>query len=160
MSLFALLNKVAGAYGMLAVVLSGGAALSQPLGQITMYIYSIVSLVGFIWGLQKISEVGSGRFGFFLCFLPPHHLGRLCYTGERRQDPPLCPPLCDRPPRRNRLHHLFRRRLVHLRSARRQADCQLGGAKGHDGRVADGHHHGRRGEDGSGHGGLAEREGL
>lgn len=42
---------------MLAVLLSGGAALSQPWGQLTMYIYSIVSLVGFIWGLQKISEV-------------------------------------------------------------------------------------------------------
>lgn len=59
-SLFALLNKVAGAYGILAVLLSGGAALSQPLGQLTMYAYSIASLVGFIWGLQKISEVRRG----------------------------------------------------------------------------------------------------
>jgi len=59
-SLFALLNKVAGAYGILAVLLSGGAALSQPLGQLTMYAYSIASLVGFIWGLQKISEVRCG----------------------------------------------------------------------------------------------------
>lgn len=56
-SLFAVLNKVAGAYGMLAVLLAGGNALSQPLGQLTMYVYSIASLVMFIWGLQKIGEV-------------------------------------------------------------------------------------------------------
>ncbi|CEQ41222.1 SPOSA6832_02912 [Sporobolomyces salmonicolor] len=55
-SLFAVLNKVAGAYGMLAVLTGGGAALSQPIGQLTMYLYSIASLVGFIWGLQRIAE--------------------------------------------------------------------------------------------------------
>jgi len=42
---------------MLAVLLAGGNALSQPLGQLTMYVYSIASLVMFIWGLQKIGEV-------------------------------------------------------------------------------------------------------
>lgn len=42
---------------MLAVLLAGGNALSQPLGQLTMYVYSIASLVVFIWGLQKIGEV-------------------------------------------------------------------------------------------------------
>lgn len=62
-TLFAGLNKVAGAYGMLAVVLSGGAALSQPLGQVSMYVYSIASLAAFIWGLKKCSEVR-----FFFCF--------------------------------------------------------------------------------------------
>lgn len=51
---------------MLAVLLAGGNALSQPVGQLTMYVYSIASLVVFIWGLQKIGEV---RFQFFLfCF--------------------------------------------------------------------------------------------
>lgn len=94
MSLFALLNKVAGAYGMLAVVLSGGAALSQPLGQITMYIYSIVSLVGFIWGLQKISEVGSGFthvrrlcLSLWLTILPPLLHRR---TATRPSATPIC----------------------------------------------------------------------
>jgi predicted DNA repair protein MutK len=61
-SLFAVLNKVAGAYGMLAVLLAGGNALSQPIGQLTMYVYSIASLVVFIWGLQKIGEVRSLPF--------------------------------------------------------------------------------------------------
>ena len=79
-SLFALLNKVAGAYGMLAVVLSGGAALSQPLGQITMYIYSIVSLVGFIWGLQKISEENGYKTLRYAHLFAIDHLVGTVYT--------------------------------------------------------------------------------
>ncbi|KWU43706.1 DUF1753-domain-containing protein, partial [Rhodotorula sp. JG-1b] len=79
-SLFALLNKVAGAYGMLAVVLSGGAALSQPLGQITMYIYSIVSLVGFIWGLQKISEENGDKTLRYAHLFAIDHLVGTVYT--------------------------------------------------------------------------------
>lgn len=54
-SLFAVLNKVAGAYGMLAV-LQGG-TLAQPVSQLTMYIYSLGTLIVFLWGLKKISEV-------------------------------------------------------------------------------------------------------
>ncbi|SCV74912.1 BQ2448_7941 [Microbotryum intermedium] len=53
-SLFAVLNKVAGAYGMMAV-LTGG-TLAQPLSQLTMYLYSIATLVGVLWGLKKIAE--------------------------------------------------------------------------------------------------------
>ncbi|GAA5987497.1 hypothetical protein JCM10908_001978 [Rhodotorula pacifica] len=79
-SLFALLNKVAGAYGMLAVVLSGGAALSQPLGQITMYLYSIVSLVGFIWGLQKISEENGDKTLRYAHLFAIDHLVGTVYT--------------------------------------------------------------------------------
>ncbi|GAA6006845.1 Kei1p [Rhodotorula paludigena] len=79
-SLFALLNKVAGAYGMLAVLLSGGAALSQPWGQLTMYIYSIVSLVGFIWGLQKISEENGPKTLYYAHLFAADHLIGTVYT--------------------------------------------------------------------------------
>lgn len=51
-SLFGLLNKVAGAYGILAVF-TGGAEGTQ----LTMYIYSIVCIYFFIWGIKKINEV-------------------------------------------------------------------------------------------------------
>lgn len=170
-SLFALLNKVAGCYGMLAVILSGGAALSQPLGQLTMYLYSIGSLVGFIWGLQKISEVRpslrssdtlSSRTakGSTKCSRkrtgPQSDASSPATTGERRQDAEIRPPLCRRPPRRHRLHRLLCRRVVRLRPARRQTDRQLGSAKGHDGRLAVRNGDGRRGPDGRGDGRMAE----
>ncbi|GAA5822316.1 hypothetical protein JCM3770_001568 [Rhodotorula araucariae] len=79
-SLFALLNKVAGAYGILAAVLSGGAALSQPLGQLTMYAYSIASLVGFIWGLQKISEENGPKTLLYAHGFAADHLVGTIYT--------------------------------------------------------------------------------
>ncbi|GAA5839514.1 hypothetical protein JCM9279_005965 [Rhodotorula babjevae] len=79
-SLFALLNKVAGAYGILAVLLSGGAALSQPLGQLTMYAYSIASLVGFIWGLQKISEENGPKTLLYAHGFAADHLVGTVYT--------------------------------------------------------------------------------
>lgn len=50
-SLFAVLNKVAGAYGIIAVFSGGTVA------QLTLYVYSIATTVVFLWGLKKISEV-------------------------------------------------------------------------------------------------------
>lgn len=51
-SLFGLLNKVAGTYGIMAVFTGGAEG-----AQLTMYIYSIASIVVFIWGMQKINDV-------------------------------------------------------------------------------------------------------
>ncbi|KDE06407.1 hypothetical protein MVLG_03313 [Microbotryum lychnidis-dioicae p1A1 Lamole] len=62
-SLFAVLNKVAGAYGMMAV-LTGG-TLAQPLSQLTMYLYSIATLVGVLWGLKKIAEENGPKVLFY-----------------------------------------------------------------------------------------------
>jgi hypothetical protein len=55
-TLFAVLNKVAGAYGMLAIF-SGGT-----FAQISMYIYSIATIVVFLWGLKGIGEVRTRCF--------------------------------------------------------------------------------------------------
>ncbi|GAA5873750.1 hypothetical protein JCM16303_002576 [Sporobolomyces ruberrimus] len=79
-SLFAVLNKVAGAYGMLAVLLAGGNALSQPLGQLTMYVYSIASLVVFIWGLQKIGEENGPKSLIYAHLFAVDHLVGTLYT--------------------------------------------------------------------------------
>ncbi|GAA5836855.1 hypothetical protein JCM3766R1_006282 [Sporobolomyces carnicolor] len=79
-SLFAVLNKVAGAYGMLAVLLAGGNALSQPVGQLTMYVYSIASLVVFIWGLQKIGEENGPKALIYAHLFAVDHLVGTLYT--------------------------------------------------------------------------------
>lgn len=49
---FAILNKVAGFYGLLAVF-SGGT-----LAQLSMYLYSVASLALFAWGAKQIGDVG------------------------------------------------------------------------------------------------------
>ena len=50
---FAILNKVAGFYGLLAIF-SGGT-----LAQLSMYLYSVASIFLFSWGAKQIGEVGS-----------------------------------------------------------------------------------------------------
>lgn len=54
-SLFALLNKVAGAYGILAILTGAPSTTAQ----LTLYLYSILTIVIFLWGLKRISEVSS-----------------------------------------------------------------------------------------------------
>lgn len=56
-SLFAVLNKVAGVYGILAVFTGGAEGL-----QLTMYLYSILSLFALVWGIKMVHEVRSFRF--------------------------------------------------------------------------------------------------
>ncbi|KAI0083942.1 Inositolphosphorylceramide synthase subunit Kei1-domain-containing protein [Irpex rosettiformis] len=50
--LFAGLNKVAGVYGLLAVLTGAGGSLAQ----ISMYMYSALALVALIWGLKSVSK--------------------------------------------------------------------------------------------------------
>ncbi len=53
LSLFALFNKIAGIYGILAVFSGGTAA------QVSLYVYSIASIGALLWGLQGISNVSA-----------------------------------------------------------------------------------------------------
>ncbi|CDZ98837.1 Protein of unknown function DUF1753, Golgi [Phaffia rhodozyma] len=48
---FGLLNKIAGVYGLFGALFSGGT-----IGQLSFYLYSTVTLAGFVWGLKAISE--------------------------------------------------------------------------------------------------------
>jgi hypothetical protein len=50
---FAILNKVAGFYGLLAVFTGG------TLAQLSMYLYSVASIVIFSWGAKQIGEVST-----------------------------------------------------------------------------------------------------
>ncbi|KAJ3522893.1 hypothetical protein NM688_g8806 [Phlebia brevispora] len=50
--LFALLNKVAGVYGLVAVLTGAGGSAAQ----LTMYIYSVVALIALAWGLKAVGQ--------------------------------------------------------------------------------------------------------
>lgn len=50
-SLLGLLNKIAGVYGIIAVFTGGSVA------QVSLYVYSIATLVLFLWGLRGIASV-------------------------------------------------------------------------------------------------------
>jgi len=50
--LFALLNKVAGVYGLIAVLTGAGGSFAQ----LSMYIYSVLALVALAWGLRAVKE--------------------------------------------------------------------------------------------------------
>jgi len=54
-TLFALFNKIAGVYGIIAVFQGG------TLAQLSLYVYSIGSIVGLLWGLKAISDVSKRR---------------------------------------------------------------------------------------------------
>lgn len=51
--LFAVFNKVAGVYGLIAVLTGAGGSFAQ----LSLYIYSVVGLVALVWGLRAIKEV-------------------------------------------------------------------------------------------------------
>jgi len=57
--LFALLNKVAGVYGLIAVFTGGS------LAQLSMYIYSVLALVALTWGLRAVGEEDPKRVLYF-----------------------------------------------------------------------------------------------
>lgn len=50
--IFALLNKVAGVYGLIAVLLGAGGSFPQ----LSLYIYSVIGLVALVWGLKAVKQ--------------------------------------------------------------------------------------------------------
>ncbi|KAK4047406.1 hypothetical protein OIV83_005453 [Microbotryomycetes sp. JL201] len=73
-SLFGLLNKVAGVYGMMAVITGGTVA------QLTMYIYSLATLFVFIWGFKSIAEENGPRSLMYAHLFALDHLVGTIYT--------------------------------------------------------------------------------
>lgn len=56
--LFAVINKVAGVYGLLALLTGAGGSLAQ----LTMYLYSVVALAAYVVGLKAVALVRSYSF--------------------------------------------------------------------------------------------------
>jgi len=70
--LFALFNKVAGVYGLIAIFTGG------TLAQVSMYIYSALALLLFVWGLRAVdAENPKDVFYFAHAFICDHLLSSL-----------------------------------------------------------------------------------
>ncbi|KZV92367.1 DUF1753-domain-containing protein, partial [Exidia glandulosa HHB12029] len=72
--LFALLNKVAGVYGLIAVFTGGS------LAQLSLYVYSIGTLVAFAWGLRAVTAEDPKRTLYFAHIFLLDHLLSTTWT--------------------------------------------------------------------------------
>ena len=75
------LNKVAGIYGLIALLTGAGGSAAQ----LTLYIYSAVALVALTWGIRAVNDVRSTRSLILHLYLHWHH------TGEPEAHALLCP---------------------------------------------------------------------
>lgn len=72
--LFALLNKVAGVYGLIAVFTGGSVV------QLSMYIYSVAALVALTWGLRAVGREDPKRVLYFAHMFFLDHLFSTVWT--------------------------------------------------------------------------------
>ncbi|THH09928.1 hypothetical protein EW145_g1688 [Phellinidium pouzarii] len=72
--LFALLNKVAGVYGLIAVFTGGSFA------QVSMYVYSVITLVAFGWALKVVAEEDPRRTLYFAHLFFADHILSTAWT--------------------------------------------------------------------------------
>ncbi|KAI0035319.1 Inositolphosphorylceramide synthase subunit Kei1-domain-containing protein, partial [Vararia minispora EC-137] len=75
-TLFAVLNKVAGVYGLLAVLTGAGGSLAQ----LSLYIYSAAALAALIWGLRAISDEDPKRALYFAHLFFADHILNTVWT--------------------------------------------------------------------------------
>ncbi|RDB23450.1 Inositol phoshorylceramide synthase regulatory subunit kei1 [Hypsizygus marmoreus] len=74
--LFALLNKVAGVYGLIAVVTGAGGSFAQ----LSLYIYSVIALVGLVWGLRAVKEEDPKQMLYFAHLFFADHVFSTSWT--------------------------------------------------------------------------------
>ncbi|TDL24080.1 DUF1753-domain-containing protein [Rickenella mellea] len=72
--LFAVLNKVAGVYGLIAVFTGGSFA------QLSLYLYSVLALVALGWGLKAVSEEDPKRTLYFAHLFFADHILSTAWT--------------------------------------------------------------------------------
>ncbi|KAI5124279.1 hypothetical protein M0805_005126 [Coniferiporia weirii] len=72
--LFALLNKVAGVYGLIAVFTGGSFA------QLSMYVYSVITLVAFGWAIKAVAEEDPRRTLYFAHLFFADHILSTAWT--------------------------------------------------------------------------------
>ncbi|KAG6891254.1 hypothetical protein C0995_008506 [Termitomyces sp. Mi166 len=74
--LFALLNKVAGVYGMIAMVTGAGGTFAQ----FSLYLYSVVALIGLVWGLRAVKEEDPKQTLYFAHLFFADHIFSTSWT--------------------------------------------------------------------------------
>lgn len=121
--LFALLNKVAGVYGLIAVLTGAGGSFAQ----LSLYIYSVIALVALAWGLRAVKDVCLPSAS---PFSPISYL--LIFTGGSQADTIFRAPFRRRPRPFHSMDSVFCSRLVDMDTSRWQASGELGGTGGYD----------------------------
>ncbi|EIM86854.1 DUF1753-domain-containing protein [Stereum hirsutum FP-91666 SS1] len=74
--LFALLNKVAGVYGLIAVLTGAGGSAAQ----LSLYIYSVLGLIALAWGLKAVNEEDPKRTLYFAHLFAADHVLSTAWT--------------------------------------------------------------------------------
>ncbi|KAF9480509.1 DUF1753-domain-containing protein [Pholiota conissans] len=74
--LFALLNKVAGVYGLIAVLTGAGGSFAQ----LSLYIYSVLALVALAWGLRVVQEAHAKKTLYFAHLFFADHIFSTSWT--------------------------------------------------------------------------------
>ncbi|KAG6828915.1 hypothetical protein H0H92_006301 [Tricholoma furcatifolium] len=74
--LFALLNKVAGVYGLIAMVTGAGGTFAQ----LSLYAYSVVALIGLVWGLRAVKEEDAKQTLYFAHLFFADHIFSTSWT--------------------------------------------------------------------------------
>ncbi|KAJ3571917.1 hypothetical protein NP233_g3447 [Leucocoprinus birnbaumii] len=74
--LFALLNKVAGVYGLIAVLTGAGGSFAQ----LSLYIYSVVALVALTWGLRAVKDEDPKQTLYFAHLFAADHVLSTAWT--------------------------------------------------------------------------------
>ncbi|KAF8889395.1 Inositolphosphorylceramide synthase subunit Kei1-domain-containing protein [Infundibulicybe gibba] len=68
--LFALLNKVAGVYGLIATIMGAGGTFPQ----LSLYVYSVIALVALVWGLRAVKDEDPKHTLYFAHFYFADHI--------------------------------------------------------------------------------------
>lgn len=74
--LFALLNKVAGVYGLIAVLTGAGGSFAQ----LSLYIYSVLALVALAWGLRVVQDEDPKKTLYFAHLFFADHIFSTSWT--------------------------------------------------------------------------------
>ncbi|KAL0953393.1 hypothetical protein HGRIS_004632 [Hohenbuehelia grisea] len=74
--LFALFNKVAGVYGLIAMMTGAGGSFAQ----ISLYVYSVVALLALGWGLKAVKEEDPKRTLYFAHLFFADHVFSTAWT--------------------------------------------------------------------------------
>ncbi|KAF9453609.1 DUF1753-domain-containing protein [Macrolepiota fuliginosa MF-IS2] len=74
--LFALFNKVAGVYGLIAVLTGAGGSFAQ----LSLYIYSVIALVALVWGLRAVKDEDPKHTLYFAHLFAADHVLSTAWT--------------------------------------------------------------------------------
>jgi len=74
--LFALLNKVAGVYGLIAVLTGAGGSFAQ----LSLYIYSVLALAALAWGMRVVQDEDAKKTFYFAHLFIADHIFSTSWT--------------------------------------------------------------------------------